>query len=93
MTPSEARAMRRSLDISQREAAETIGLSHAMISLYEKGERSLGKERVARLRAFYEAEGAEGPLSDEALADEVIARWNTMGRRGAVLKLIKELRK
>ncbi len=39
MTPTEFRAWRKSLGLSQKAAAEAIGVSESMIGLYESGRK------------------------------------------------------
>lgn len=62
MEPSDFRKWRKSLRLSQKEAAHALGLKRRMIQYYEKGERdgeSVEIPRSVRLACFALAEGVE----------------------------------
>ena len=48
MSPQHFKKWRKSLGLSQKEAAEALGLKRRMIQYYEKGERDGDKVRVPR---------------------------------------------
>ena len=60
--PSDFKKWRKSLDFSQKEAAQALGLKRRMIQYYEKGERDGDKveiPRSVRLACFALTEGIE----------------------------------
>lgn len=62
MDPGDFKKWRKSLDFSQKEAAQALGLKRRMIQYYEKGERDGDKveiPRSVRLACFALAEGVE----------------------------------
>ncbi len=62
MEPSDFRKWRKSLKLSQKEAAHTLGLKRRMIQYYEKGERDGDKVEIplsVRLACFAIVEGVE----------------------------------
>ena len=48
MEPSDFRKWRKSLDLSQKDAAHILGLKRRMIQYYEKGERDGEKVKIPR---------------------------------------------
>lgn len=62
MEPSDFRKWRKSLKLSQKEAAHALGLKRRMIQYYEKGERDGDKVDIplsVRLACFAIVEGVE----------------------------------
>ncbi|MCB2113323.1 MAG: helix-turn-helix transcriptional regulator [Parvularculaceae bacterium] len=62
MEPGEFKKWRKSLDLSQKEAAQALGLKRRMIQYYEKGERDGDKvviPRSVRLACYALFEGVE----------------------------------
>lgn len=62
MEPSDFRKWRKSLKLSQKEAAHALGLKRRMIQYYEKGERDGDKVEIplaVRLACFAIVEGVE----------------------------------
>lgn len=62
MEPSDFKKWRKSLKLSQKEAAHALGLKRRMIQYYEKGERDGEKvdiPRSVRLACFALSEGVE----------------------------------
>jgi transcriptional regulator with XRE-family HTH domain len=62
MEPGDFRKWRKLLKLSQKEAAQALGLKRRMIQYYEKGERDGDKveiPRSVRLACFALAEGVE----------------------------------
>ena len=62
MEPSDFKKWRKSLKLSQKEAAHALGLKRRMIQYYEKGERDGGKVDIplsVRLACFALVEGVE----------------------------------
>ncbi len=62
MEPGDFRKWRKSLKLSQKEAAHALGLKRRMIQYYEKGERDGDKvsiPRSVRLACFALSEGVE----------------------------------
>ena len=62
MEPGEFKKWRKSLDLSQKEAAQALGLKRRMIQYYEKGERDGDKvviPRSVRLACYALSEGVE----------------------------------
>jgi len=62
MEPSDFKKWRKSLKLSQRDAAGALGLKRRMIQYYEKGEREGEKvsiPRSVRLACYAIAEGVE----------------------------------
>ena len=62
MEPSDFRKWRKSLKLSQKEAAHALGLKRRMIQYYEKGERDGDKVDIplsVRLACFAITEGVE----------------------------------
>ena len=62
MEPGDFKKWRKSLDFSQKEAAQALGLKRRMIQYYEKGERDGDKvsiPRSVRLACFALTEGVE----------------------------------
>lgn len=60
MEPGDFRKWRKSLDLSQKDAAHILGLKRRMIQYYEKGERDGEKvsiPRAVRLACYAIAEG------------------------------------
>ncbi|MGD9801469.1 MAG: helix-turn-helix domain-containing protein [Parvularculaceae bacterium] len=60
--PGDFKKWRKSLDLSQKEAAQALGLKRRMIQYYEKGERDGDKveiPRSVRLACFALTEGVE----------------------------------
>lgn len=82
MEPSDFKKWRKSLKLSQKEAAHALGLKRRMIQYYEKGERDGDKVEIplsVRLACFALVEGVEdyhGPnrklkrREEKAKADE-----------------------
>lgn len=48
MTPGEFKVWRKSLGLSQREAAEALGLKNRIVQYYEKGERDGDKVKIPK---------------------------------------------
>ena len=67
MTPSDFKRWRKALRLSQKEAAEALGLKRRVVQYYEKGERDgvqVVIPKTVRLACFALAEGAadyQGP--------------------------------
>lgn len=62
MEPSDFKKWRKSLDMSQKDAAQALGLKRRMIQYYEKGERDGDKvviPRSVRLACYALTEGVE----------------------------------
>ena len=62
MEPNDFRKWRKSLNLSQKDAAHILGLKRRMIQYYEKGERDGEKvtiPRAVRLACFAISEGVE----------------------------------
>ena len=62
MEPADFKKWRKSLKLSQKEAAQALGLKRRMIQYYEKGERDGDKvdiPRSVRLACFALTEGVE----------------------------------
>lgn len=58
------RAVRKSLGWTQQRAAERLGVSQALVSMVENGERSLTPEILDRLGAYYEVDPTNLPLRE-----------------------------
>ena len=73
MSPSQFKRWRKGLGLSQKEAAEALGLKRRMIQYYEKGERDgepVTVPRSVRLACWALAQGTrdyEGPGSKDEL--------------------------
>lgn len=71
MTPRQFKRWRKSLDYSQKEAAQALGLKRRIIQYYEKGERDGEKvviPKSVRLACYALAEGCNdyhGPVEAE----------------------------
>ncbi|MCH5686975.1 helix-turn-helix domain-containing protein [Niabella sp. W65] len=59
-------ALRKELHLSQREFAGLIGVSHVVISLYEKGDRKLPREALKRILALQAQLHSGEPSAPEA---------------------------
>ena len=85
MRPGDFKRWRRSLGLSQKQAADALGLKRRVVQYYEKGERDGGKVKIpktVRLACFALTQGVEdyqGPsrakdadenLSEESLQEE-----------------------
>ena len=85
MRPGDFKRWRRSLGLSQKQAADALGLKRRVVQYYEKGERDGGKVKIpktVRLACFALTQGVEdyqGPsrakdvdenLSEEPLQEE-----------------------
>jgi len=71
MTPADFKRWRKSLNLSQKEAASALGLKRRVVQYYEKGERD-GKKvqipRTVRLACYALTAGAfdyAGPVSED----------------------------
>src|SRR3954452_2750190 len=74
MTPSDFKAWRKSLGLSQKKAADALGLKNRIVQYYEKGERDRDKVKIpkhVRLACYALSLGVpdyHGPVEDEAAA-------------------------
>jgi len=69
------RAVRKSLGWTQQRAAERLGVSQALVSMVENGERSLTPEMLDRLGAYYDVDPRNLPLREEAaMTDSALAQ-------------------
>ncbi|MFL5334090.1 MAG: helix-turn-helix domain-containing protein [Geminicoccaceae bacterium] len=74
MTPSDFKAWRKSLGLSQKKAADALGLKNRIVQYYEKGERDGDKVKIpkhVRLACYALSLGVgdyHGPVEDEAAA-------------------------
>lgn len=75
MKPSDFRRWRKSLHLSQKQAAEALGLKRRVVQYYEKGVRDGYQVEIPksiRLACFALSEGCidySGPMSDHADSD------------------------
>ncbi len=69
------RTVRKSFGWTQQRAAERLGVSQALVSMVENGERSLTPEMLDRLGAYYEVDPTNLPLREEvAMTDSGLAQ-------------------
>jgi transcriptional regulator with XRE-family HTH domain len=72
MTPSEFKAWRKALSLSQKKAADALGLKNRIVQYYEKGERDGEKVKIpkhVRLACYALSIGISdyhGPSAEEA---------------------------
>ena len=72
MTPSEFKAWRKALSLSQKRAADALGLKNRIVQYYEKGERDGEKVKIpkhVRLACYALSIGVSdyhGPSAEEA---------------------------
>lgn len=77
MSPKDFRRWRKAMDLSQKDAAEALGLKRRVVQYYEKGERdgeSVDIPKYVRLACYALMQGVKdykGPPKDEA--DESVA--------------------
>lgn len=80
MKPEDFKRWRKSLDLSQKEAAEALGLKRRVVQYYEKGERDGGKvviPKTVRLACFALSQGVreyKGPSKREMQALRAAAK-------------------
>lgn len=76
MRPSDFKRWRKSLGLSQKQAADALGLKRRVVQYYEKGERDGGKVKIpktVRLACFALAQGVDdyqGPAKTKDGTDE-----------------------
>jgi len=73
MTPKDFRRWRKSLKLSQKNAAEALGLKRRVVQYYEKGERDGEEVRIpkyVRLACYALATGVTDYAGPETTADD-----------------------
>lgn len=85
MSPSSFKRWRKSLKLSQKEAANALGLKRRAVQYYEKGERNgeaLKIPKAVRLACFALTQGCddyEGPAEPPAVADDTASSDGAQG--------------
>lgn len=85
MSPSSFKRWRKSLKLSQKEAANALGLKRRAVQYYEKGERNgeaLNIPKAVRLACFALSQGCndfEGPAEPPLVADDAIPSDTAQG--------------
>src|SRR5215213_8398215 len=89
MTPSDFKAWRKSLGLSQKRAADALGLKNRIVQYYEKGERDGDKVKIpkhVRLACYALSVGVadyHGPADDLAPGTAQHGKQRRKRKRGA----------
>ena len=93
MTPGDFKAWRKSLDLSQKKAADALGLKNRIVQYYEKGERDGDKVKIpkhVRLACYALSLGVgdyHGPVEDGGGAQGLARKQRRKRKRSAETEL------
>ena len=93
MTPGDFKAWRKSLDLSQKKAADALGLKNRIVQYYEKGERDGDKVKIpkhVRLACYALSLGVgdyHGPVEDGGGAQGLPRKQRRKRKRSAETEL------
>ena len=89
MTPGDFKAWRKSLDLSQKKAADALGLKNRIVQYYENGERDGDKVKIpkhVRLACYALSLGVgdyHGPVEDGGGAQGLARKQQRKRKRSA----------
>ena len=93
MTPGDFKAWRKSLGLSQKKAADALGLKNRIVQYYEKGERDGDKVKIpkhVRLACYALSLGVgdyHGPVEDSGGAQGLARKQQRKRKRSAQTEL------
>ena len=93
MTPGDFKAWRKSLGLSQKKAADALGLKNRIVQYYEKGERDGDKVKIpkhVRLACYALSLGVgdyHGPVEDGGGAQGLARKQQRKRKRSAETEL------